>query len=168
MYIKVRLIIEKHNSLLKNKKALDNIQNSQAGHILVDYCICFAMANFTMVPCILSNYETRRELLQKLKEKKQVEFKIADKHDNDKEIKIKLDETKKNVKQIKIQIVKLSRLNKKEESPLQTNDILKSVNKIILEFTSHIPLWGGEFTFQNQKITVLKTSIFFLFGYLTN
>ena len=52
MYIKVRFIIEKQNSLLKNKKALDNIRNSQAGHILVDYRICCAMANFTMVPCI--------------------------------------------------------------------------------------------------------------------
>jgi hypothetical protein len=103
---------------LKNKKALDNIQNSQAGHILVDYCICFAMANFTMVPCILSNYETRRELLQKLKEKKQVEFKIADKHDNDKEIKIKLDETKKNEEQIKIQTKSNFHVKIKKRNPL--------------------------------------------------
>jgi hypothetical protein len=48
----VRFIIEKQNSLLKNKKALENIRNSQAGHILVNYCICCAMINFNMVPCI--------------------------------------------------------------------------------------------------------------------
>jgi hypothetical protein len=34
---------------LKNKKALDNISNSQLGHIQMDYRICCAMANFNMV-----------------------------------------------------------------------------------------------------------------------
>ena len=51
-YFKVRFIIEKQNSILKNKKSLDNIRNSQAGHILIDYRICCAMYNFTMKPCI--------------------------------------------------------------------------------------------------------------------
>jgi hypothetical protein len=37
---------------LKNKKALDNISNSQLGHIQMDYRICCAMANFNMVICI--------------------------------------------------------------------------------------------------------------------
>jgi hypothetical protein len=36
---------------LKNKKALDNIRNSQAGHILIDYRICCAMSNFSMKLC---------------------------------------------------------------------------------------------------------------------
>ena len=38
--------------ILKNKKSLDNIRNSQAGHILIDYRICCAMCNFLMKPCI--------------------------------------------------------------------------------------------------------------------
>jgi hypothetical protein len=37
---------------LKNKKALENIRNTQAGHILVDYRICCAMVNFSTVPCV--------------------------------------------------------------------------------------------------------------------
>ncbi len=38
--------------MIKNKKALDNVRNTQIGHIQVDYRICCAMANFTMIPCI--------------------------------------------------------------------------------------------------------------------
>ena len=34
---KIRFIIEKQNAYLKNLKALDNIRNTQAGHILIDY-----------------------------------------------------------------------------------------------------------------------------------
>ncbi len=49
---KVRFIIEKQNSILKNKKSLDNIRNSQAGHILIDFRICCDMFNFSMKPCI--------------------------------------------------------------------------------------------------------------------
>ena len=37
---------------MKNKKALDNIRNTQAGHIQIDYRICCAMLNFSMKPCI--------------------------------------------------------------------------------------------------------------------
>ena len=37
---------------MKNKKALDNIRNTEAGHIQIDYRICCAMANFNFVPCI--------------------------------------------------------------------------------------------------------------------
>jgi hypothetical protein len=48
---KVRFIIEKQNSILKNKKALDNNRNSKAGHILIDYRICCAMSNFSMKLC---------------------------------------------------------------------------------------------------------------------
>jgi hypothetical protein len=47
----VRFIIEKQNSILKNKKSLDNIRNSQAGHILIDYRICCALSNFSMKLC---------------------------------------------------------------------------------------------------------------------
>jgi hypothetical protein len=49
---KVRFIVAKQNSLLKNKKALDNIRNTEAGHIQIDYRICCAMANYNFVPCI--------------------------------------------------------------------------------------------------------------------
>ncbi len=48
----VRFITEKQKSLLKNKKAVENIRNSQAGHILVEYRICCATANFNMIPCV--------------------------------------------------------------------------------------------------------------------
>jgi hypothetical protein len=50
--MKVRFVIEKQHSFLKNKKALDYIRNNQAGHILIDYRICCAMANFNNIPCI--------------------------------------------------------------------------------------------------------------------
>ena len=36
---------------MKNKKALDNIRNTQLGHILIDYRICCAMLNFNMKTC---------------------------------------------------------------------------------------------------------------------
>ena len=37
---------------MKNKKALDNIRNTEVGHIAIDYRICCGMWNFTMKPCI--------------------------------------------------------------------------------------------------------------------
>jgi major membrane immunogen (membrane-anchored lipoprotein) len=64
----VRFIIEKQNSLLKNKKALENIRNSQAGHILVDYRICCAMSNFCMKLCIPNGNDTI-EIAKRLKKR---------------------------------------------------------------------------------------------------
>ena len=69
---KVRFIIEKQNSLLKNKKALDNIRNTQVGHIMIDYRICCAMLNFNMKPCIPDGkhtVEVSKKILKKCKEK---------------------------------------------------------------------------------------------------
>ena len=37
---------------MKNKKALDYIRYTQAGHIQIDYRICCAMANFKLIPCV--------------------------------------------------------------------------------------------------------------------
>jgi len=37
--------------MLKNYKSLDNIRNTQAGHIQIDYRIACAMSNFTHYPC---------------------------------------------------------------------------------------------------------------------
>jgi len=37
--------------MLKNFKSFDNIRNTQAGHILIDYRISCAMLNFTHRPC---------------------------------------------------------------------------------------------------------------------
>jgi hypothetical protein len=48
---KCRFIIEKINGTLKNFKALDNIRNTQVGHIQIDYRIACAMINFTHKPC---------------------------------------------------------------------------------------------------------------------
>ena len=50
-----RFIIEKQNSFLKNKKALDNIRNVTVGHIMIDYRITCAMSNFLHVPCCPDN-----------------------------------------------------------------------------------------------------------------
>ncbi|CAF0983415.1 unnamed protein product, partial [Brachionus calyciflorus] len=44
---KIRFIVEKQIGMLKNFKALDNIRNTQAGHIQIDYRITCAMINFT-------------------------------------------------------------------------------------------------------------------------
>ena len=49
--MKCRFIIEKVNGLLKKNKSLDNISNTQAGHIQIDYRIACAMLNFTHQPC---------------------------------------------------------------------------------------------------------------------
>ena len=65
---KVRFIIEKQNSNLKNKKALDNIRNTQAGHILIDYRICCAMINFNMKPCVPDGKDTV-EISQRIKQR---------------------------------------------------------------------------------------------------
>ena len=46
---KVRWIIEKINSRIKNYKSLDNISNNEIGHIQIDYRIACAMINFTHV-----------------------------------------------------------------------------------------------------------------------
>lgn len=47
----MRFIIEKINGHIKNNKALDNIRNSRAGHILIDYRIACAILNFLHKPC---------------------------------------------------------------------------------------------------------------------
>ncbi|CAF1024274.1 unnamed protein product [Brachionus calyciflorus] len=48
---KCRYIIEKQIGLIKSYKALDNVRNTELGHILVDYRIACAMANFNHKPC---------------------------------------------------------------------------------------------------------------------
>ncbi|RMZ94264.1 hypothetical protein BpHYR1_017795 [Brachionus plicatilis] len=47
---KCRFIVEKQIGILKNKKALDNIRNSEASHIVIDYRNCCAMINFDFKP----------------------------------------------------------------------------------------------------------------------
>ncbi|RNA30700.1 Zinc finger 62 like [Brachionus plicatilis] len=47
---KCRFIVEKQIGILKNKKALDNIRNSEAGHIMIDYRNCCAVINFDFKP----------------------------------------------------------------------------------------------------------------------
>ncbi|RNA22461.1 hypothetical protein BpHYR1_039999 [Brachionus plicatilis] len=51
LFTKCRFIVEKQIDILKNKKALDNIRNSEAGHIMIDYRNCCAMINFDFKPC---------------------------------------------------------------------------------------------------------------------
>ncbi len=47
----MRFIIEKINGHIKNNKALDNIRNTRAGHIQIDYRIACAILNFLHKPC---------------------------------------------------------------------------------------------------------------------
>ena len=51
LYSKIRFIIEKQNGYLKNNLSLDNIRNTIAGHIQIDYRIACAMSNFRHKPC---------------------------------------------------------------------------------------------------------------------
>ncbi len=64
----MRFIIEKQNSLLNNKKALENIRNSQAGNILVNYRIYCAMSYFSLKPCIPDGNNTI-EIAKRLKKR---------------------------------------------------------------------------------------------------
>ena len=43
--------MEKQNSMLKNKRSLDNIRNTILGHIQIDYRIVCAMINYCHKPC---------------------------------------------------------------------------------------------------------------------
>ncbi|CAF0856527.1 unnamed protein product [Brachionus calyciflorus] len=47
---KCRFMVEKQIGMLKNNKALDNIRNTEAGHIMIDYRICCSMINFDLKP----------------------------------------------------------------------------------------------------------------------
>ena len=44
--------MENQVGICKVKEALDNIPNTEAGHIQIDYRICCAMWNFNMTPCV--------------------------------------------------------------------------------------------------------------------
>ncbi|CAF0991642.1 unnamed protein product [Brachionus calyciflorus] len=48
---KCRFIVEKQIGAIKNFKALNNIRNTEAGHIPIDYRIACAMINFSHIPC---------------------------------------------------------------------------------------------------------------------
>ena len=48
---KCRFIVEKQFGLLKNYQSLDNIRNTTAGHVQIDFRIACAMANFFHNPC---------------------------------------------------------------------------------------------------------------------
>ena len=50
-YLKCRFIIEKQNGTLKNHKKLDNIRNTEIGHVQIDYRIACAMDNFLHKHC---------------------------------------------------------------------------------------------------------------------
>ncbi|CAF1024821.1 unnamed protein product [Brachionus calyciflorus] len=60
--------IEKQTGMIKNFKALDNIRNTQAGHIQIDYRITCAMINFTHKPTC-PDKENAKKIAFKLKEK---------------------------------------------------------------------------------------------------
>ncbi|CAF1002651.1 unnamed protein product [Brachionus calyciflorus] len=65
---KIRFIVEKQIGMIKNFKALDNIRNTQAGHIQIDYRITCAMINFTHKPTC-PDKENAKKIAVKLKEK---------------------------------------------------------------------------------------------------
>ena len=53
----MRYIIEKQIGTIKNFKSLDNIRNTQVGHIQIDYRIACAMINFQHKPCLTDQTE---------------------------------------------------------------------------------------------------------------
>ena len=69
--MKVRFIIEKQNSNLKNKAALDNKRNTIAGHILIDYRITCAMYNFKHNACCPDG-ENATHIAQLMKKNKNI------------------------------------------------------------------------------------------------
>lgn len=64
----MRYIVEKQIGIIKNYRSLDNIRNTQAGHIQIDYRIACAMINYQHKPC--SSVEGRAvDLAKKIREK---------------------------------------------------------------------------------------------------
>lgn len=59
--------------MIKNFKALDNIRNTQAGHIKIDYRIACSMINFNHKPTCPDKDETLK-IAKKLKEKASIEI----------------------------------------------------------------------------------------------
>lgn len=71
--MKIRFIIEKQNSYLKNLKALDHIRNTVAGHIQIDYRIACAMYNFNEKPCCPDGNHAV-EIAQKIRESTKIKM----------------------------------------------------------------------------------------------
>ena len=57
--------------MLKNFRALENIRNSQVGHIQIDYRIACAMINFTHKPCI-SDGKNSIKIAKRIKKKAKI------------------------------------------------------------------------------------------------
>lgn len=74
---KIRFIIEKQNSLLKNMRALDSIRNTSVGHIQIDYRIACAMHNFKYKPCCPDGQNAIQVAKQIVKASKIKENKLA-------------------------------------------------------------------------------------------
>lgn len=88
-YLKCRFIVEKQIGMIKNFKALDNIRNTQAGHIQIDYRIACAMLNFTHIstcPDKQNLYKIASKLKEKVKIDKNPLSYLLTKHLDTKEI----------------------------------------------------------------------------------
>ncbi len=59
--------------MLKNHKSLDNIRNTQAGHIQIDYRIACAMLNFTHYPCSPDGKNSCK-IAQRIRERAQIKY----------------------------------------------------------------------------------------------
>ena len=71
MIFQSRFIIEKQFGNLKKFRALDNIRNSEIGHIQIDYRIACAMLNFKHQPCC-PDKENVAKISNKLKERMKI------------------------------------------------------------------------------------------------
>jgi len=60
MVTKVRFIVEKILGFLKNFEGLNNIRNTIAGHISIDFRIACAMHNFTFKPCVVDSSNSEK------------------------------------------------------------------------------------------------------------
>ena len=78
--IKNRWVIEAMNGALKNHYALDNINNNELGHLMIDYRNCAAMLNFNLKPRIADGQKARliaRRMRRSIKGENSLKFMIS-------------------------------------------------------------------------------------------
>jgi hypothetical protein len=59
--------------MLKNYKSLDNIRNTQAGHIQIDYRIASAMCNFVHNPCSPDGNNSKK-IAHRIRERAKIKY----------------------------------------------------------------------------------------------
>ncbi|CAF1070135.1 unnamed protein product, partial [Brachionus calyciflorus] len=133
---KCRFIVEKQFGYLKNHKSLDNIRNTQAGHIQVDFRIACAM-NLPNKPKIVRNKRKNSSNFIEL-DKRQLPCK-RERTENSNEINEQENSEKSNE-------------NIEEENSEKSNENIEEENS-----EKHIPKWGALINYQNKIVNVVNT-----------